>query len=347
MNTAKYYPGIRFAEETVDLSYGSGGQKTQQLFEQLFLKAFDNEWLRERNDNAQMPFQGRLVISTDAHVISPLFFPGGDIGKLAVCGTINDVCVSGAKPVSLTASFIIEEGFSFASLQKIVQSMAETAIACQVPIVAGDTKVVERGKGDGVFITTTGIGIITDEHLQIRPNRARPGDRLLVSGTIGDHGMTIMSQRENLQFQTTLQSDVAPLHDLIQQLISVVPDVHCMRDPTRGGVAAVLNEWARSSQVGFLLSESEIPIRSEVESACEMLGIDPLNVASEGKILIIVAEADAEKALQTLRKHPLGKESAMIGEVVLDAKFFVRMKTKIGGTRMVHWPSGEELPRIC
>lgn len=338
---------IALDKERVDLSYGAGGQHTMQLIEELFLSAFDNEYLREKNDNAQFPFHGRLVVSTDAHVVSPLFFPGGNIGKLAVSGTINDISVAGAKPVALTASFILEEGFPLSELKKIVQSMAETAKKCNVSIVAGDTKVVEKGKGDGVFITTTGIGIVTNDLIQIHPARACPGDQILINGTIGDHGIAIMSKRENLSFQTDLQSDVTPLNELIQQLIQAVPDIHCMRDPTRGGVASALNEWAQNAQVGMILDETSIPIRPEVESACEFLGLDPLNVANEGKILILCAKEHAETLLKVMRQHPLGKEASCIGEVIEDPHHFVRMKTRIGGTRMVHWPSGEELPRIC
>ncbi|MEK7485173.1 MAG: hydrogenase expression/formation protein HypE [Planctomycetota bacterium] len=338
---------IAIDKDRVDLSYGAGGRHTMQLIDELFIEAFDNEYLREKNDNAQFPFHGRLVVSTDAHVVSPLFFPGGDIGKLAVSGTINDISVAGAKPVALTASFILEEGFPLSDLKKIVYSMAETARKCGVSIVAGDTKVVEKGKGDGVFITTTGIGIIQQENIQVRPFRARPGDQILINGTIGDHGIAIMSKRENLSFQTDLESDVAPLHELIQQLISAVPDIHCMRDPTRGGVASALNEWALSSQVGMVIDEALIPIRPEVESACEFLGLDPLNVANEGKVLIICEKKHAESLLKIMRLHPLGQEASCIGEVIEDPHHFIRMKTRIGGTRMVHWPSGEELPRIC
>jgi hydrogenase expression/formation protein HypE len=339
-------PPFRWDHDRIDLSFGAGGSKTTQLVEELFIKAFDNPWIAQRHDNAQMPFCGRLVVATDAHVVSPLFFPGGDIGKLAVCGTVNDVCMSGALPLFLTASFILEEGFPLSDLKKIVYSMAETAKACKVAIVAGDTKVVEKGKGDGLFISTTGIGCVQDEALQLFPKRVQPGDHIILNGTLGDHGIAILSQRENLSFHTTLQSDVTALNDLIHKLIEAVPQIHCLRDPTRGGLAALLNEITQQAQVGILLKEETIPLRPEVESACEFLGLDPLNIANEGKIVVFCSPEHSSKALEVLKTHPLGRNSALIGEV-LEPPSFVRMKTKIGGIRMVHWVSGEELPRIC
>lgn len=331
----------------INLNHGSGGRAMAQLIEQLFLAAFDNPWLSARNDQACFAVSsGRMVMTTDAHVISPLFFPGGNIGSLAVHGTVNDLVMSGAKPLYLTASFILEEGFALADLQKIVDSMANAAKEAQVSIIAGDTKVVERGKGDGVFISTTGIGVVP-EGLNISGNRAKPGDRVLVSGYIGDHGVAIMAHRNNLQFQTHIQSDSAPLHDLVAHMVRAVPDIHCLRDPTRGGLATTLNEFAMQSQVGFLLDENKIPLRTEVASACELLGLDALYVANEGKLVAICAPADAEILLNTMRAHPLGQQAEIIGEVIEDPRHLVQLKTKFGGMRIVDWLTGEQLPRIC
>lgn len=340
-------PKLNMKDGVINLNHGSGGRAMAQLIEQLFLAAFDNPWLSARNDHACFAvFPGRMVMTTDAHVISPLFFPGGNIGSLSVHGTVNDLVMSGAKPLYLTASFILEEGFALADLQKIVDSMANAAKEAQVSIIAGDTKVVERGKGDGVFITTTGIGVVP-EGLNISGNRAKPGDRVLVSGYMGDHGVTIMAHRNNLQFQTHIQSDSAPLHDLVAHMVRAVPDIHCLRDPTRGGLATTLNEFAMQSQVGFILDENKIPIRTEVASACELLGLDALYVANEGKLVAICAPGDAEILLNSMRAHPLGQHAEIIGEVIEDPRHLVQLKTKFGGMRIVDWLTGEQLPRIC
>lgn len=339
-------PKINFKHGTVEMNHGAGGKATHQLIEQLFLKAFSNEWLLQRNDQACFTVpNSRLVITTDAHVISPLFFPGGDIGSLAVHGTINDIAMGGAKPLYLTASFILEEGFSLSALEKIVNSMALSAKKAAVSIVAGDTKVVEKGKGDGVFITTTGVGIMP-EFVHIK-NTLHPGDKVILSGSIGDHGIAVMSQRQNLQFETDIKSDSDALHDLTATMFEAVPNIHCLRDPTRGGLASVLNEWADQHGVGFFIDENKIPVKTAVRGACELLGIDPLYVANEGKCVAVCAANDAEKLLSVMRQHPQGKQAEIIGEVIFDPEHFVQMRTSFGGMRIVDWLSGDQLPRIC
>ena len=331
----------------VDMTHGSGGRAMAQLIRELFVRYFDNDLLRQANDQAAFDVAaGRMVISTDSHVISPLFFPGGDIGSLSVHGTINDVAMSGARPLYLTAGFILEEGFPLADLEKIVGSMAKAAAEAGVPVVSGDTKVVERGKGDGVFITTTGIGIVP-EAVNISGDRARPGDAILVNGTIGDHGIAVMSSRENLEFETTIESDSAALHGLVAGMVEAVSAIHCLRDPTRGGLATTLNELAQQSRVGMRLREDAIPVAPSVTAACELLGLDPLYVANEGKLVCICAREDAQRLLEVMRRHPLGRRSAVIGEVVEDENGFVQMETGFGGSRMVDWLAGEQLPRIC
>ncbi|MFC5303266.1 hydrogenase expression/formation protein HypE [Azospira restricta] len=332
----------------IDLSHGSGGRAMAQLIEELFAAAFDNEFLRQGNDGATLPVPagGRLVMAADAHVVSPLFFPGGDIGCLSVHGTINDVAVMGAKPLWLSASFILEEGFPLADLKRIVESMASAAKDAGVPIVTGDTKVVEQGKGDGVFITTTGVGVVPDGR-ELSGDRARPGDAILVSGTLGDHGMAIMAERESLGFSAPIESDTAALHGLIEALLASGADVRVLRDPTRGGLATTLNEIARQSKVGMMLQEKSLPVNPEVAAACEFLGLDPLYVANEGKLVVIVAPEDAEQALAALRAHPLGARAAAVGTVHEDPHHFVQMTTAFGGKRIVDWLTGEQLPRIC
>lgn len=340
-------PKLNFQEGIINLTHGSGGRAMAQLIDQLFLTAFDNHWLREKNDQACFAVsRGQMVMTTDSHVISPLFFPGGDIGSLSIHGTINDIVMSGAKPLYLSASFILEEGFPLADLQKIVSSMAHAAKDANVAIITGDTKVVERGKGDGVFITTTGIGVLP-EGIHISGNKAKPGDQVIVSGHIGNHGIAIMAHRNNLQFQTTIQSDSASLHDLVACMIDTVPDIHCMRDPTRGGLATSLNELAQQSNVGFIIDESKIPIQIEVASACELLGLDALYVANEGKLIAICDPNDSNVLLSVMRSHPLGKHAEIIGEVIEDPRHFVQLKTKLGGMRIVDWLVGDQLPRIC
>jgi hydrogenase expression/formation protein HypE len=342
-----YLRRIDFKHGCVDLAHGSGGKAMAQLIDELFLRAFDNEWLRRMNDHACFAVPaGRVVVATDSHVITPLFFPGGDIGCLSVHGTVNDVAMSGARPLYLSAGFILEEGFPLADLERIVESMARAAREAGVAIVTGDTKVVERGKGDGVFITTTGFGVVP-EGVHISGERARPGDAVIVSGTIGDHGVAIMSVRENLSFETTIASDTAALHDLVEAMVEAVPDIHCLRDPTRGGLAATLNEIARQSGVGMIIREADVPMRTQVKAACELLGLDPLYVANEGKLVAICPPEHAGSLLAAMRAHPLGADAAIVGEVIDDPQHFVEMETDFGGRRVVDWLTGEQLPRIC
>jgi len=331
----------------VDMTHGSGGRAMAQLVDELFLRALDNPWLRALNDQAAFTVPGRrMVMSTDSHVVSPLFFPGGDIGCLAVHGTINDVAMAGAEPLYLAAGFVLEEGFRLRELQRIVESMGEAARAARVPVICGDTKVVQKGKGDGVFITTTGVGVVPDG-VEISGDRARAGDRILVSGTVGDHGVAILSHRENLAFETSIRSDTAALHGLVGAMLAAAPGIHCLRDPTRGGLATTLNELARQSGVGMQLEEAAIPVAAEVAAACELLGLDPLYVANEGKLVAICEPGDAERLLEAMHAHPLGRNAALIGEVVEDPRRFVQMRTALGGQRIVDWLTGEPLPRIC
>ncbi|MBK9026669.1 MAG: hydrogenase expression/formation protein HypE [Propionivibrio sp.] len=336
----------------VDLTHGSGGRAMVQLISELFTRHLGNEYLGQGNDGAVLPapiMDGRpcrLVMTTDCHVVTPLFFPGGDIGCLSVHGTINDVAVMGATPLYLAAGFILEEGMPLSDLARIVESMANAARQAGVPVVTGDTKVVERGKGDGVFITTTGVGVVP-EGLQLGGNRARPGDAVLVSGSLGDHGVAIMSRRENLSFDAPIESDTAALHGLIAAMLAVRADLRCLRDPTRGGLAATLNEIAGQSGVGMMLDEKAIPVKPVVAAACEFLGLDPLYVANEGKLIAICAPADAERLLAAMRAHPLGQDAARIGEVIADDHHFVQLTTAFGGRRIVDWLAGDQLPRIC
>jgi hydrogenase expression/formation protein HypE len=331
----------------VDLSHGGGGRAMAQLIDELFQRAFANQWLAQRNDQALLPQpEGRIAVSTDCHVVSPLFFPGGDIGCLSVHGTINDVAMSGARPLYLAAGFILEEGLALADLKRIVDSMAAASREAGVPIVTGDTKVVEKGKGDGVFITTTGVGVVPPG-IHISGDQARPGDRIIVSGTLGDHGMAVMSQRESLAFATDLLSDTAALHGLVAAMIEAVPDLRVLRDPTRGGLATTLNEIAVQSGAGMLIDEAAIPVLPQVEAACEFLGLDPLYVANEGKLVAIVAPEQADRLLAVMQRHPLGGRAALIGEVIADSHRFVQMRTRLGGKRIVDWLAGDQLPRIC
>ena len=347
MSKRGYIRPLDLKNGRVDMTHGSGGRAMAQLIEELFVAAFDNEYLNQQNDQACFAIPaGRMVMATDAHVIAPLFFPGGDIGCLSVHGTVNDVAMSGAVPLYLSASFILEEGFLLADLARIVQSMARAAKAAGVAIITGDTKVVERGKGDGVFITTTGIGMVP-EGVHISGDRAEPGDVIIVNGPIGDHGVAILSLRENLSFGTAIQSDTASLHTLVAAMIHKVADIHVLRDPTRGGLATTLNEISRQSGVGMMLKEDYIPIRAEVRAACEFLGLDPLYSANEGKLVAICSAADAQALLVAMRSHPLGQDAAIIGEVIADSHHFVQMETSFGGKRIVDWLTGEQLPRIC
>ncbi len=339
---------LDFKDGQVELSHGAGGRAMSDLIDLTFRQAFDNPLLNRCDDQATFPIEsGNLVMTTDSFVISPLFFPGGDIGSLAVHGTVNDLAMGGAVPLYLTAGFILEEGFSLRDLQAIVRSMASAAAEAGVQVVAGDTKVVELGKGDGVFINTTGIGRLADGVI-VSGDGARPGDKILVSGFIGDHGVAVMSQRKGLQFETQLVSDSAALHDLVAAMIRAdATALRTLRDPTRGGLAATLNEIADRSGVGMRLFEDTLPIREEVRGACELLGLDPLNVANEGKLVAIVDPGAAGVILDALKRHPLGIHAALIGEVIEDSHHLVRMRTRIGGERVIDWLHGEQLPRIC
>ena len=331
----------------VEMSHGSGGRAMAQLIEELFAVALGNEYLAQGDDGAVLPAAaGRLVMSTDSHVVSPLFFPGGDIGSLAVHGTVYDVAVMGARPLYLAASFILEEGFPLADLQRIVESMARAAAEACVLVVTGDTKVVEKGKGDGVFITTTGVGVAR-EGIVLSGNLAQPGDAILLSGRIGEHGMAILSQREGLSFDAPIVSDSAPLNGLVEAMLDTGAEMRVLRDPTRGGLATTLNELARQSGVGMRLDEKAIPVAPAVASACEFLGLDPCYIANEGKLVAICSPQDAARLLSAMRAHPLGRESAIIGAVVEDRHHFVQMTTHLGGQRILDWLAGEPLPRIC
>jgi len=354
----------------IRLSHGAGGRMMADLIRQVFAAALDNPYLRQMADASVLDLASiahraspiadrspegdwrlairdmRLAISTDSFVVRPLFFPGGDIGSLAVHGTVNDVAMSGARPLWLTAGFILEEGLELAVLERVVHSMAEAARAAGVLVVAGDTKVVERGHGDGVYINTTGIGLLPDG-VEIGPERARPGDVVLLSGSVGDHGIAVLSQREGLGFETDLRSDSAPLNGLVEALLAAAPHTHCLRDPTRGGLAAALNELAAASGVGIEIEERAVPVRPAVAAVCEMLGFDPLTVANEGKLVAFVPTEEVEAALAALRAHPLGREAARIGEVTEEHAGLVLARTGIGGRRVVDMPLGELLPRIC
>ncbi|MDB5292461.1 MAG: hydrogenase expression/formation protein HypE [Phycisphaerales bacterium] len=335
------------------LGHGSGGGLTNDLIRKLFLPAFANKTLSALEDQATVSLNGaaqtgtpRIAFTTDSFVVRPIFFPGGDIGRLAVHGTVNDLAVGGATPLFLSAAFILEEGLALSDLKRIVASMREACDEAGVSLVTGDTKVVDRGKGDQVFITTSGIGVVPDgRSLSIR--NARPGDRILVSGTIGDHGIAIMSVREGIEFETVLESDSAALTSLTRVMLEACPTIRCMRDPTRGGLSSALNELADASNVGVKLTESALPVKPEVKAACEMLGLDPLYVANEGKLIAVVPQEDAERLLAVMRRHPLGRNAAVIGEVVEDHAGMVVMKSLVGGERVVTMLAGEQLPRIC
>ncbi len=346
-----YLRPLDFRRGLIEMNHGAGGRVGAQLIDELFAREFANPALQQGNDGALLPAPPpghRLVMATDAHVVSPLFFPGGDIGSLAVFGTVNDIAMLGATPLYLSASFILEEGFALADLKRLVESMAAASRDCGVPIVTGDTKVVERGKGDGVFISTTGIGIVPLQR-EIGGANACAGDVVLLSGSIGEHGIAVLSQREALDFETQVQSDSAALHTLVRAMLAAVSEgaVHVLRDPTRGGLATTLNEIANQSAVGMLIEESAIPILPQVEAICELLGLDPQYVANEGKLVAIVAPEAADSVLASMRAHPLGRSAARIGTVTADPHRFIQMNTRFGGRRVVDWLSGEPLPRIC
>ena len=329
------------------LGHGSGGRMTADLIARCFLPAFRNEHLAKLDDQAVVDVGGvRLAFSTDAYVVTPLFFPGGDIGDLAVNGTVNDLAMSGARPLYLSAAFILEEGFPLADLERIVTSMSKAAASADVLLVTGDTKVVDRGKADGCFVTTTGIGVV--EHAQtISADRARPGDVVILSGPIAEHGMAIMAARADLELETPVASDTAPLHRMVYDMLATGAAIHCLRDPTRGGVATALSELAQRSAGGIVLDDAAILVREPVRGVCELLGLDPLYVANEGKLLAVVPATDADRVLDAMRRHPQGREACVIGEIVEDDARLVVLKTTVGGRRIVDMLQGEQLPRIC
>lgn len=341
---------VKLMDEHITLSHGAGGKSSHTLVETLFLDELRNPLLEALGDSALLeptgPAGPRLALSTDGSVVKPLFFPGGDIGELAVNGTINDLAMAGARPLALAAAFILEEGLATGDLRRVVASMAAAAGRTGVPVATGDTKVVERGKADGLYIATTGVGIV-EHDLALGPDAVRPGDRVLVSGTIGDHGMAIMVARGELELETDLTSDTAPLHELTATLLAAAPGVRWLRDPTRGGVATVLNELAMGAQLAIVVDERALPIRPEVNGACEILGIDPLYVANEGKLVAVVAPEDADAALAALQAHPLGAHAAIVGEIGAEPPGMVMLETSFGGSRVVDMLAGDPLPRIC
>jgi hydrogenase expression/formation protein HypE len=329
------------------LAHGSGGKLTHELINKMFLPQFKNELLEPLHDGAVFTLGGqKFAFSTDSYVVNPIFFPGGDIGELAVNGTVNDLAMCGARPLYLSSAFIIEEGLPVDDLWKIVLSMQEAARRAGVLLVTGDTKVVDRGKGDKIFINTSGVGII-DNGVEISPKKIRVGDKIIINGEIGVHGIAVMSVREGLEFETQIRSDTAPLNGLVEEILRVSDNIHVLRDPTRGGVATTLNELAEQSKLGILIDEERIPVSEDVRGACEILGLDPLYIANEGKLLAFVLPDDCERVLAAMRKHVLGRESVVIGEVVNQHHGTVVMKSKIGGTRVVDMLTGEQLPRIC
>jgi hydrogenase expression/formation protein HypE len=335
------------AKDKVLLGHGSGGRLSADLLREIFLPAFHNPVLAQLNDQAVVNVDGvRLAFTTDSFVVSPLFFPGGDIGSLAVYGTVNDLAMGGAEPLFLSAGFIIEEGLPVETLRRVVSSFRQAAEKVGVEVVTGDTKVVEKGKGDGLFINTSGIGRVP-AGVDLSADQARPGDCILLSGTLGDHGIAILSQREGLEFETPIESDAAPLHSLVAAMLEVTRSIHCLRDPTRGGLSSTLNEIAAQSRVGMVIEESALPIREEVKGACELLGLDPLYVANEGKLVAIVAPAKADALLAAMRSHPLGVNARLVGSVVEAHPGIVTMRTCLGTSRIVDMLAGDQLPRIC
>lgn len=333
--------------DKIVLAHGGGGTLSQQLIRKMFLPQFDNALLAAEHDGAVWEMdKSRFAFSTDSYVVKPIFFPGGDIGELAVYGTVNDLAVCGAEPLYLSTGFIIEEGFSMNDLWHIVQSMKKAADRAGVKIVTGDTKVVDRGKGDKIFINTSGVGKIPPG-VNISSERIRAGDQIIINGKIAEHGIAILSAREEFDFETSARSDAAPLNDLISEILEVCPDIHMMRDPTRGGVSSALNEIASKAQAGILLEESRLPLGPEIGAVCEILGLDPLYIANEGKVIMFASAEDARAVLNIMKKHPLGKEACVIGKVVDDHPGRVIMHTRIGSNRVVDMLSGEQLPRIC
>ena len=339
-------PSSHSTNDHIILAHGSGGVLSQELTQEIFLSRFNNQTLSKLDDSAVLSMNtNQVAFTTDTYVVDPIFFPGGDIGKLSVCGTVNDLSVQGSIPRYLTVGFVLEEGFSISDLERIVDSMANTAGQAGVEIVSGDTKVVPKGAADKIFINTSGIGELRDG-VDVSCSNVQPGDAIVLTGTIGDHGISVLFAREELGLSSDLQSDVAPLNHLIAKVFEVTTDVHAMRDPTRGGLAATLNEIAAHSKVEIMLEENAIPVNDAVAGACELLGFDPLYIANEGKAVIFVSDSDANAVVARLREHPFGKEAAIIGRVY-QGRSKVYMKTKIGASRIIDMPVGEQLPRIC
>jgi hydrogenase expression/formation protein HypE len=332
--------------EKILLAHGSGGKLAHELVAKSFVRALANPVLDKLDDSAVIDFSGRLAFTTDSYVVSPVFFPGGDIGKLAVCGTVNDLSMSGARPLYLSLSFVIEEGLPLSELEEIVGSVQRASQEAGVKIVTGDTKVVNRGSADRLFINTSGIGVIPDG-VDISGSNARPGDRVILNGAIGEHGIAVLSRREGLSFSTQLESDCAPLNSLVAEMLNASPNIHCLRDPTRGGLATTLNELAEQSGVSIRIEEERVPVREEVLAACEMLGLDPLYIANEGKLVSIVKSEDEDIILKAMRGNPYGREAVTIGEVSAQNPGRVVMKTSLGSTRIVDMMVGDPLPRIC
>lgn len=333
--------------DIITLSHGSGGKKTHELIKKMFYKYFNNEILMQQGDSSILKNIGKkIAVTTDSYIVNPIFFPGGDIGKLSICGTINDLAVSGAKPLYITVAFIIEEGLEIKDLQRIVMSIAETANSCDVKIIAGDTKVVERGRGDKLYINTTGIGVFEND-FDLMGTVIEEGDKVIVNGTLGDHGITILCEREELNFESKIESDCNALYLLTKDILAVSKRVKVMRDITRGGLATTLNEIIEEKEMSILLYEKDIPIREDVGVICEILGFDPLNIANEGKIVLIVSKEDASKVLETMKKNPLGKNSSIIGEVIRGQSGKVYLKTEINGTRNLEMVEEDPIPRIC
>jgi hydrogenase expression/formation protein HypE len=329
------------------MAHGGGGRLMNQLLETVFGKAFSNPILDQRHDSAAFTVPaGRLAMTTDSYVVRPLFFPGGDIGSLAVHGTVNDLAMSGARPLYLSTAFIIEEGLPMETLWQVVSSLRKAADHCRVQIITGDTKVVDKGKGDSLFINTTGIGVI-EHSLAINPAQVQPGDAILLSGDLGRHGMAIMAAREGLQFESTIKSDSAPVHEVVLELIQAGVEIHCLRDLTRGGLASALNEIAEAARVRMAIEETAVPVQEQVHAACEMLGLDPLQVANEGRFIAFVAAKDAERALHIMRQHAVSATSTQIGTVTKHSEPIVVLRSRIGASRILDMATGEQLPRIC
>ena len=331
----------------IDLSHGAGGKHFNELLEDIILPALGREQ-NQKNDGAILtPAPGRLVMTTDAHVITPLQFKGGDIGTLGFCGTVNDLAMMGARPLYLSLSLIIEEGFAIETLKEVLSSFGKYQAEYSIPVIAGDTKVVERGKADGLFLSVAGVGVIENEQVHLAPERITEDSVIIVNGSLGDHAIAIMSEREGLSFDTEVKSDCAPLHTTALALLEEFPQIQCMRDVTRGGLASVLNEISHESNLSFELNENDIPIKPAVKSACDLLGLDPLQLANEGKFIMFVPKELSEQALSYLKTLPNGKDGQIIGETIMQQRAAVTLTTKLGGSRLVAWPVGEQLPRIC